>query len=496
MTRGLAESTRSRPIPSCRKTPTRQHDRVLRQTMHAQRRLKLRSRTGCARCRTRHQKCDERRPGCGRCREAASACVYQEQQKPQAPSLPCKDTPTQQLTLPSRSISGVYTGVVPLHNATHVLFLDYFIRDASSAICCHESIRQDTCQAVVSVGCTFPGLLYACLLFGALHASSRKHASSKLDVQILELRATALSLLREQLHADDQSNYAAVIATALMLATGELRYDAEASSWRKHFDCARQLLADAVQNGQEKAGNGALWRFIHRRFALLEFLVSLPSSARRVSGSACPQQLPTVQANGVIDAGLACCQDLLQVFTWIGALEDISNAPGNDVTVPHVADMASELVQIVRLMMARDQERPPTLNDLEAFCDDDQRHAYQISNAIAQHLALIFLYRYSRDTAGIGVSVGSIIRLAFEMPKHNGLHPYIGLTTALFVAGCEAGPEDQSDIITLLQAQYDITRNRNAQRALAKLQVMWYTEPRHAPRLSSGRTTPCTSIRD
>jgi hypothetical protein len=36
-----------------------------------------RSWSGCARCKKRRQKCDEKRPGCGRCKAADTECVYE-----------------------------------------------------------------------------------------------------------------------------------------------------------------------------------------------------------------------------------------------------------------------------------------------------------------------------------------------------------------------------------------------------------------------------------
>lgn len=35
-----------------------------------------RSHHGCARCKSRRQKCDEEKPSCRRCREAGSTCDY------------------------------------------------------------------------------------------------------------------------------------------------------------------------------------------------------------------------------------------------------------------------------------------------------------------------------------------------------------------------------------------------------------------------------------
>lgn len=447
-----------------------------------ERRLKLRSRTGCSRCRTRRQKCDERRPCCTRCLEASSTCTYRDGNE----STTVYQSTELQIR-PSKSLHAGYRNLLPFYNASHSPFLEYFLGEASPAISCHKSIQKDTCQAVVSVGSVYPSLLYASLLFGAMHKSSQTQAnagSKELDIQILELRDVALFLLQSQLHNMKNSNSAAIIATALMLATCELRYDPEATAWRSHFECAKLLLAQAKQNGQDKIGDAKLWRFIHRRFDTLQFLVSLPpawpSRSTTHTQKDVPGELPAVHNIGIIDSGLACCQDLLEVFRWIGALESIQNS--QEAEALHCFDsIASQLVNIVRRMMLRDEENPPLISDdLDEQCDIEQLRAYRISNTIAQHVAIIYLYRYGlswndREVI-ISNSVRSIIELATSIPQQNGLHPSICLTTALFVAGCEAQEEEQENIKALLHIQHRITRNRNTQRTIQKLETLWATK--------------------
>lgn len=448
--------------------------------MPNERRLKLRSRTGCSRCRARRQKCDERRPCCTRCSEASSACTYRDETES---STTCQSVQVQ--IKPSKSLYAGYRDLLPFYNASHAPFMEYFLGEASPAISCHKSIQKDTCQAVVSVGSVYPSLLYASLLFGAMHKSSQIQANTdckELGIQILELRAVALFLLQSQLHDMKHSSNAAIIATALMLATCELRYDPEATAWRSHFECAKLLLAQAKLHGQDKTGDAKLWRFIHRRFDTLQFLVSLPPAwpTRCLSQthSDIPGELPSVHTIGVIDSGLACCQDLLEVFRWIGALESIQNLQ-QDAGISQCFDsVASQLVNIVRRMMVRDEQNPPIISDdLDEVCDSEQLSAYRISNTIAQHVAIIYLHRCGLDWNDkddvISNSVRSIIELASSIPQQNGLHPSICLTTALFVAGCEAQEGEQVHIKALLQIQREVTRNRNAQRTIEKLEALW-----------------------
>ncbi|XWX01756.1 hypothetical protein V2A60_009785 [Cordyceps javanica] len=457
--------------------------------MQAQRRLKLRSRTGCSRCRSRHQKCDEQRPRCGRCRGSDSACVYRTERTP-----PPRCQFSQVQFSPARNVSSGYSAFMSLIDPSHGIFLDYFVGDASSAICCHETIQQETCKAIVSAGSVFPSLLYASLLFGALHKASKIHPDmnrKELEIHILELRASTLSLLQAELHGHGHghSSSAAVIATTLMLATCELHFDPDARFWRSHFECASLLLADARRRGHDKVANTGLWRLIHRLFSLMDFLVSLPapwpSKYTPVVSESHPEELPSVETVGVIDGHLACCQDLLGVFKWIRTLQEMRQFSQEYETLDlelasahYITARASELVRIVRLMMARDETTPAILSEeLAGHCDDDQIQAYRIANSVAHHVALIYLYRYGleldREADTVRCSVASIVRLSEAMPKREGLHPSIVLTTALFVAGCEAVDKARDDIRSLLQVQYELTRNQSAHRTLQKLEALW-----------------------
>ncbi|KAJ4155078.1 hypothetical protein LMH87_000343 [Akanthomyces muscarius] len=343
---------------------------------------------------------------------------------------------------------------MPLKDPSHAIFLDYFVRDASAAICCHEAIQQDTCNAVVSVGSAFPSLLYSTLLFGALHKASNTHRDigrQQLDIRIMELRASALSLLQADLHDPGHANSVAVIATTLMLANCELHFDPDASFWRSHFECANLLLADARRRESDEPDTIGLWRLINRLFSLLEFLVSLPaprpSKSMPVVSKAYPEELPFVESVGVIDALRSLCRS-----------------------------------KCVRIGSHRQ-------------CDESQTEAFRMANCVAHHIALIFLHRcgleLDREADAVKSSVASIVHLADAMPKHSGLHPSIVLTTALFVAGCEAIGRARSDIRSLLQGQYEITRNQSAKRTLQQLERLWELAPDDS---NTGTSWPPTSI--
>lgn len=473
--------------------------------MYHRRRLKLRSRTGCDRCRTRHQKCDELQPQCSRCLEASSTCTYERQEKrPRHIGCP----PAEMMLL---SPVGHAMRLFPFLNSSHGVFLSYYAREASAAISCNESIQHDTCSAIISVGSTFPSLLYAGLLFSALHKASRTHdeyVSTKgqsIQTQVLELRSAALSLLRSHVCQDVTSNSGVIIATSLMLATCELRYDPKSSAWRPHFECARHLLSQS--RAHDRTGNAVLWRFIVRRFTMIEFLVSLPTSCTQLSRrylSPRPAALPCVRRVGVIDSTMACCEELLDVFKWIGVLEDMKSQslglPGS--RSQYIADythkVATKLVSIVQQIMVRDRKYPPVVNShLQDSRTESHLRDYRMCNTIAQHVALICLYRYylgfGQKHPCVVSSVSSIVELAGAIDKHAGSHPSICLTTALFVAGQEAEQEREDDIKRLLEIQYQVTKSQNTRNTIDMLQSIWSAAPSLCSAREKGESSAGTS---
>ncbi|PQK14049.1 hypothetical protein BB8028_0004g09800 [Beauveria bassiana] len=127
--------------------------------------------------------------------------------------------------------------IVDLFHACSALFP----ADASSALCCHQVIYQDTCKAVVSVGFVFPTLLYSNLLFETLHQAF-KIASS-----VNRRNAAQHFLCYRQGCMAIATNSGGDNTTTLMLATCELHFDSNSSVRGSHFQCAGLLLGDAWQ---------------------------------------------------------------------------------------------------------------------------------------------------------------------------------------------------------------------------------------------------------
>lgn len=432
------------------------------------------------------------RPSCTRCSDSGSECSYEKLPSTNGPEN--DETVNAGSCLRQKRLSGI--GLISLLNAPQRSMLAYFIENASFAISCHDSIQFDTCRALISAGSAFPCVLYSTLVFAAMHrasSSTELKTAKELDVQVLDLRSAALSMLQNELQRDmDQANRDVVMATALILATCDLRYNPESGTWRQHFEYTRSLMGGNYTQRGYSPSCTALSRFIHRRFTMLEFLVSLPTSwsLQKRAYRTCPDTMPSVQDIGIIDGTMACCLDLLDVFSWIGALEDIkywsaeSATPLQPDAETYIYDTAITLIQIVQQMMDRDSTTPPVLStDLGEKFTSGQLEAYRICNTIAQHVALIYLRCYSlgqeRSSIEVRRSVRTIIDLAGTMPKHVGSHPYICLTTALFVAGSEALGGDRESIRNLLDTQYQVTNSRNTRRALHMLDKVWSAPDHH-----------------
>lgn len=423
----------------------------------------LRSRTGCSRCKSRRQKCDEKQPNCTRCAEADITCQYTEpgpdkRREPRPKTVSQRKTP---------SIPAQLCLVSPFKHASHNTHLEYFLHQASSAIACHDAIRQDTCRMVVATAGSFPCMLYSALLFSAMHrASSAAGPVEACTVSLLELNAAALEALRTELDKNnDSKNQQAIAATSLMLATAELRYNAEGHGWLAHFNFARRWAASSAS----KTKDDAIARFIGRRLAIMQFLVALPtpwSSALQTSSADIPLTWPEMRAVGVIDGTMACTEEALEVFTWIGQMQHLERKTCLDLAV------------LIKQLMKRDAQKSPVLSsDVGSNYTAHELSQYRTCNTIAHSMALICVYRHGlglgRGALAVSESVDDIIRLANSMSQTVGSHPYVCLTTALFVAGCAAEPDRRADITSLLRTHYEVTKSQSTLRTMRMLDGLW-----------------------
>lgn len=462
-------------------------------------RLKLRSRMGCLRCRKRRQKCGEQRPQCMRCIEASEACEYTAPRpdgRRAKTGQDCLVASKLAISVPKASIPRItclLLGSSAFRHPAHGIYLDYFIQKASGAIACHDSIQRDTCHMIVSVASVFPCVLYSALLFSAMHKSSMVQDSSTnaCAIPLLQLNALTLAMLRKELEGGS-NDYRAIAATSLMLATAELRYNPEGSAWRMHFNSAKQLFTLAGPDQPDDA----ISRFISRRMAILQFLVAIPTpwsmtqptSSCEAAALDLPPPWPVIEPVGVIDSTLACVQEVLQVFEWIRHLSTVQKSLASldmdfldfevSTTRSYISSVAVKLVKLIINTMKRDQHTPPVLSDdIRSSCDGSQVDEYRICNSIAQHMSLICIYRYnlqlSRDSPVISQSVAKIIELAKSMSHYKGSHPYLCLTTALFVAGCEAEMDQTTEIRNLLQTHYNVTKSQSTHKSIRLLETLW-----------------------
>lgn len=313
-------------------------------------------------------------------------------------------------------------------------------------------------------------MLQSALLFSAMHrASSGAGSIDACMVSLLELNASALSALRAELTktTHDANHQQAIAATSLMLATAELRYNAEGHGWLAHFTFARRWAASSKAEDDDDA----MTRFIRRRLNIMQFLVALPtpwSSALQASSISTdiPLTWPEMGTVGVIDSTMACTEDALQVFTWIGQMQHLERQTCLDLAV------------LIKQLMKRDADKPPLLStDVGTEYTAHELSQYRTCNTIAHCMALICVYRHGlrlgKGALAVSDSVDEIIRLASSMAQQVGSHPYVCLTTALFVAGCAAEPDRRADITSLLRTHYKVTRSQSTLRTMRMLDGLW-----------------------
>lgn len=447
--------------------------------MQTERRLKLRSRHGCTRCKRRRQKCGEQWPWCSRCLEDGASCVYATPRPDKRSKVP--PSPIQ----PKLAISKLpclFLGSNAFRHPSHSIYLDYFVQKASAAIACHDRIQQDTCHMIVSVATVYPCILYSALLFSAIHKTSAVEkipSTDGWDIPLLELNALTLSMLRREL-LEIHGDYKAIAAASLMLATAELRHNPDGPAWRMHFDSAKRLLRLAGTQDTDDA----LSRFIERRVALIQFLIALPTpwSGYRDSEPADFQHDDLyLEPIGVIDSTLACVQEISKAFEYIGQFSSLRREGGilgSSSRSVSYSEMALRLVVFVQQVMTRDELTPPELSDdIRRSCASSDVEEYRICNSIAQHMALLCIYRYglglSRDDLLVTESVDSIVGLANSMSRHKGSHPYLCLTTSLFIAGSEAKLEKAPQVKGLLETHYEVTKSQSTRKSIQMLDSLW-----------------------
>lgn len=450
-----------------------------------------RSHHGCARCKHRRQKCDEKRPSCSRCIEAAISCEYlitlkwdgrvpRTQERPQrrrrrttksstSASEP-RDTRTQCTAsgkrhraqtrlLHSRQSSPIaeatleFLEIDPYQYLSHrdKLLLDHFIKNVSMLMS-HKSIRGQACQ-ILPVALQTPSLMYATLAFSALHLSTLGDPESKNklipDSSVTDILANSITHLRHELGTEDAINRPALLHTVKTLCLFEIYSGRNDSSWRAHLKGARALL-NASPFGTTShlsfSGPGA-W-LLKRWYVSIEALSALTKDETQGEDQRAtyPVMDFVIEQGPVLDIYAGYASDLHMAFEDIGCLIRNYASMGNDIhgdgTITHCilthSDECMELERRVESMIDRDRDGGLQI-PIDIHLTPQEFQMFTACNTAYQYSALLHIRRrlhyLGSESEPVQLCVSGILDAVCKVLPVSLLSPWILLTTPIFTAG-------------------------------------------------------------
>ncbi|KAJ5740637.1 hypothetical protein N7493_000509 [Penicillium malachiteum] len=478
-----------------------------------------RSFTGCLRCKSRRQKCDETRPICGRCATAGVQCkyamqlqwggrafsrsrfgacvdkggmqrleyspgefIYTTKSKPQSVQ-PEAESSTLALT---HSVDP-FSSLSPNQKA----LLHHFINDASQITACHSGMQQDICRMLVPMALQTPSLLYATTALSAIHLQALHNQSENVKTAPDIARQMALSLehFRKELQDPSVKGSEALVATARTLCLAEVHSGAiHPNSWRAHIEGARALMK-TTDRGEETLGSApGFRRYLDRWYWSIVSLTALTGNGPPIGNNSdfVPSGLASQQGSpDYLDDYWGFTVDLAAVFRQIGAAawrshvtQDSRQGFIEGEIQSDVEDEAALLEMSVRQLMDRGANSKPELYPgVAEGLTIESIQQLALCNEAFQHSALIQIHRRLRKTpttsADVQRSVQRILECTEMIGPSSGLSPWVMLTTPLFIAGCEARGDDRDTVRRLLSSLHETVRIPNVLQSLKFLEQYW-----------------------
>ncbi|KAI0535616.1 hypothetical protein GGR58DRAFT_435046 [Xylaria digitata] len=197
-----------------------------------QRRFHRRSRNGCATCKAKHIRCDERKPLCTFCLRHGGSCQYQteSQSGSSTPSTRQKAIPTNEESL-DPAIAG---SLGPIH--IHDISIDPFIGTqyempyksrslfylfASTRVLYRSRVERHSDSFLVYRALSHPGFLHAALLLTTLHWAWHTGDVEQFRVPYLYHKVQAIRFVNEQLQNPESAASDGTIAVVASLAVME-----------------------------------------------------------------------------------------------------------------------------------------------------------------------------------------------------------------------------------------------------------------------------------
>ncbi|RDW88317.1 hypothetical protein BP6252_00349 [Coleophoma cylindrospora] len=486
-----------------------------------------RSRGGCTRCRSRRQKCDEKRPACARCQEngSADACSYTvnlqwggrnfssyaknsdikkyetepgnfvyvaSSSKSVSPPPPAFKRASSTASASSRVLLSPVRSIDPsvLTKPMERLLLHHYANEAVKITSCHPQIQAEFCSFLLPMAVEYPPLLSALMALSAIHRKSL-YAEPADQNSIIAFKTSSITKLRSELSLPNKSNSRmknAVLATALTLCMCEIHSGGDQPrSWRLHLEGAKALIGPQTQtNINDPTGENSL---LARWYVSIEALAALTAKglhAGQLSSESSVEEVAKETGEVYLDDYFGFSTDLTQTFKEIGAAawerKRMNEASAHmSLSEQDLEDEANILESSVWAMILRDQASPPKFfPGIAERLSPEVIQEFYLCNEAYQHAALIHILRRVKEIPKTDDSIQKSVKRVLECSKgikpRAGLSPYIVLTMPLFTAGVEALEEDRESFRSLLSGLHDYLKLRNIQRSIDFLELHWKTQ--------------------
>ena len=429
-----------------------------------------RSYHGCARCKRRRQKCDERKPSCGRCYNANETCEYKITLKwngrvPRKAKPSCQEergicvlglqnsngTNTSSensncmprkgfaLNLPTSIPPFNLERPTPTLNATSRLLLHHFITEASK-ISSSAYIRDQICQTILPMTHQSDSLLYATMAFAALH---RYTLLNELPAQFMpeDLVANLVALSMRCLRRDlETPGYPVqpLLHTIRTLCHCEIFSGRANSSWRVHVNGAGAMFSEIASRRHLDESEYSFWLW-SRWFWSIQAL-SATTDAGKLPGLASSESfMEDGDHRYFFDTYTGYSSDLNIVLMEIGLLMHRDDVETRSQKHVDIAEEKAQCLEIsIKHMIHRDTEFGLVLPG-HILLDANMTLQFQASNKAYQYSSLIHLYRRVRglpsNSPEVQICVRAILDAVSAITPVMTLSPWILLTTPIFTAG-------------------------------------------------------------
>ncbi|OOQ86471.1 hypothetical protein PEBR_21216 [Penicillium brasilianum] len=426
---------------------------------------------GCARCKRRRQKCDERKPACGRCLKAGATCEYKivlkwngrvpretkssregydvvspmyESNLSESPSSTCTELGKHEPNA-SRAMTLFPQQPHPALSSTARLLLHHFITEASM-ISSHSYIRDQMCRGILPMVHQSDSLLYATMAFSALHRSTLTNAHQDQYVPedlISHFITTSIRCLRRDLEVPNYPTQP-LLHTIRTLCHCEIYSGRASSSWRVHVKGAGAIFAEIASRRDLDRSEYSFWLW-SRWFLSIQALTAVTDVGGLSELAADGIAEENLEQDYFFDTYSGYSSDLNPVLVQIGLLaqnretEEYDSELRNEHCVSgDTGDRARHLERIIQDMIHRDRTIGLKIPG-HLLLNTDTIRQFGACNTAYQNACLIHLYRRVQNLPTFSNEVQGCVReildtLCSILPVAK-LSPWILLTTPIYTAG-------------------------------------------------------------